>query len=396
MCPSTVGLLPFVQMIFLLYFCIAFLLGTFAVLLRNLYEFQALKEIPPIHEQDAPFVSICIPARNEEAVIERCVTSALKQDYPTFEVLVLDDNSTDGTSEILEQLSGIITNLKHLKGAPKPTEWLGKPWACHQLSKEAKGQIIVFIDADVWLESDAIGKTVSRLKHRDSITIWPQQHLKSFWENMIIPMFLYALYTLLPAIYVERSPRWMPNFLRSKLDDKYVAACGQFLAFRRSTYDEIGGHEAVRNEVVEDMALARNLKSAGFLLQMLHGVDAVHCRMYNSHAEIWNGFKKNFLPGFGNLFEFVFMGILHLIVFILPVFTLGIGIIEKQPSTIILSIITLSLILIQRILLSILFKWNILYSFLHPVSVLWFQFLGVISIFYKALGIKSSWKGREV
>ncbi|MBO6524265.1 MAG: glycosyltransferase [Balneolaceae bacterium] len=383
-------------MIFLLYFSIIFLLITSVVLLRNLFEFRALKSISPIPEEDAPFVSICIPARNEEAVIERCVTSALKQDYPTFEVLVLDDNSTDETSEILRQLSGIITNLKHLKGTPKPEDWLGKPWACHQLSKAAKGQIMVFIDADVWLDPDVLSKTVARLRHKDAITVWPQQQLKSFWENMIIPMILFALYTLLPAIYVERSPGWMPSFISSRFDEKFAAACGQFLAFRRSTYDQIGGHEAVKNNVVEDMELARNLKSSGFLLQMVHGVDAVYCRMYSSHSEIWDGFKKNFLAGFGNLFEFILMGILHLIIFILPFFTVAIGVFENEPLIITLSTIAISLILLQRITLSILFRWNIFYSFLHPISVFWFQILGLISILNKALGIKTSWKGREV
>lgn len=383
-------------MIYLLYLAIAFLLVTTVVLIRNLFDFKALSKVESITESDAPFVSICIPARNEEAVIERCVTSALKQDYPTFEVLVLDDNSTDQTTQILKQLSGIITNLKHLKGAPKPDDWLGKPWACHQLAKAAGGQILVFIDADVWLEPDVLSKTAASLLQKDVITIWPQQKLESFWENMIVPLVYFAVLTLLPAKYVERTPRWMPVFLKDNLEEKFVAACGQFLAFRRSTYDEIGGHEAVKNKVVEDMELARNLKSSGFLLQMLHGVEAVHCRMYNSHPEIWNGFKKNFLAGFGNLFEFTIIGILHFIVFMLPLFALGMGIIENEPSTIILSIIILSIIFIQRIILSLLFKWNIFYSFLHPVSVLWFQVLGLISILNKALGIKSSWKGREV
>lgn len=383
-------------MIYILYLAIAFLLVTTVVLIRNLFDLKALSKVEPITESDAPFVSICIPARNEESVIERCVASALKQNYPTFEVLVLDDNSTDQTTEILEKLSGIITNLKHLKGNPKPDDWLGKPWACHQLAKAAGGQILVFIDADVWLETDILSKTVAKLQRKDAITVWPRQKLESFWENMIVPLVYFAVFTLLPAKYVERTPRWLPAFLKDNLEGKFVAACGQFLAFRRSTYDEIGGHEAVKNKVVEDMELARNLKSSGFLLQMLHGIDAVHCRMYNSHSEIWNGFKKNFLAGFGNLFEFLFMGILHVIVFILPLFTLGIGIVDNQPLAIILSIIILSLIFVQRIMLSLFFKWDIFYSFLHPVSVLWFQVLGLISILNKALGIKSSWKGREV
>ena len=383
-------------MIYLLYFALTFLIATTLVLIRNLFEFKGLKDQEPVSESNVPFVSICIPARNEEAVIQRCVTSALKQDYPTFEVLVLDDNSTDRTTEILEELSGIITNLEHIKGEPKPEGWLGKPWACHQLSKKAGGQILLFIDADVWLEPDVLAKTVSCMKVKDAITVWPQQYLGSFWENMIVPMFNYALYTLLPAIYVERPPRWMPTFLIPELSDKFIAGCGQFLAFRRSAYDEIGGHTSVKSEVVEDMELARNIKTSGFLFQMFNGVESVYCRMYTSHSEVWNGFKKNFLAGFTNPFEFIAMGILHLLVFILPIVTLGYGLFEQELLITLLSAVILLLVVIQRIALSLLFKYNLFYSFLHPVSVLWFQILGIVSLFNKAFGIKSLWKGREV
>ena len=103
----------------------------------NLIDFKCLKNTIVPDSSEKPKVSICIPARNEASVIERCVTSALKQNYPNFEVLVLDDQSTDGTGEILAKLSGIINNLIHIKGKEKPNDWLGKPWACHQLSKEA-------------------------------------------------------------------------------------------------------------------------------------------------------------------------------------------------------------------------------------------------------------------
>ena len=343
-----------------------------------------------------PFISICIPARNEDRVIERCVTSALKQDYPNYEVLVLDDNSTDNTTQILEQLSGIIANLKHLKGTPKPDNWLGKPWACHQLSRAAKGDILVFIDADVWLEPNALIDTVSNIQNKDAITVWPQQKLISFWENMTVPLVYFALFTLLPAVYVERPPRWMPNFLHSTFNTKFVAACGQFFAFKRSSYDLINGHESVKEQVVEDMELAKNLKSNGLKLQMLHGLNSVYCRMYTSHQDIWNGFIKNFFAGFGSILEFIFMGIIHFLVFLFPIITLTIGFMNDQNQIIFLSLIIFVIIFIQRTLLSIRFKWNIIFGLLHPFSVLWFQILGVISIINKVFGIKTSWKGREV
>ena len=215
------------------------MLYTSFILVRNLIDFKALKRTNVPKTSDKPKVSICIPARNEADVIERCVTSALKQNYPNFEVLVLDDQSTDGTSEILSKLSGIINNLIHIEGKPKPSDWLGKPWACHQLSLEAKGEILIYIDADVWLEEDVIVKAVSELSTFDAITVWPEQHFETFWEKQVIPLIYFALFTLLPAKYVERAPKWLPASLRSKFAPLFAAACGQFIAFNKSVYDKI-------------------------------------------------------------------------------------------------------------------------------------------------------------
>lgn len=383
-------------MIYTLYFALIYLIATTAILIRNLFEFKGLNDVQFKENDSIPFVSICIPARNEETVIERCITSALKQDYEQFEVLVLDDNSTDNTTTILAQLSGIIYNLTHLKGAPKPDDWLGKPWACHQLSKAAKGDILVFVDADVWLDPHVIPSTVELLKTRDAITVWPQQKLGSFWENMIVPLIYFALFTLLPAKYVERSPRWLPSFLKPHLNSKFIAACGQFFAFNTSSYTAINGHESVKEKVVEDMELARNIKNRNLSFAMLHGVDSVHCRMYTNHSDIWNGFKKNFLAGFSNMFEFLLMGIIHFVVFIVPLYTLISGLINQNPTFIKLSSAIMGIILLQRIVLSIKFKWGLWFAIFHPISVAWFQFLGIISVLNKAFGIKAKWKGREV
>lgn len=384
-------------MIFILILSLFFLIATSAVLARNWFEFKGLMDVELINDAEkSPFVSICIPARNEELVIERCITSALKQNYPNFEVLVLDDNSTDSTTEILTKLSSIVFNLTHLRGAAKPADWLGKPWACDQLFKASKGEILIFIDADVWLEPDTINKTVATLTKKDALTIWPQQILVSFWEKMIVPLVYFALFTLLPAKYVERPPKWMPNFMYIIFKTKFVAACGQFFAFKRSTYITINGHESVKNQIVEDVELAKILKSKDLTLQMMHGVNTVYCRMYNNHTEVWNGFKKNFLAGFGNMFEFSIMGMLHFFVFLFPIYTLFVGLKIENEWVVYVSVLNLTLIVLQRTILSIKFNWSFWLCFLHPISVLWFQVLGIISIIYKYFGIKSTWKGRKV
>lgn len=158
-------------------------------------------------------------------------------------------------------------------------------------------------------------KSVSKLKNFDAITIWPQQIVIGLLEKLIVPAVYFSLLTLLPAVYVERSPRWMPNALRPYFNKKFVAACGQFIAFNKQAYIAINGHEGVKTKVVEDMELARNLKNRSFSLSMANGIDSVYCRMYTNNSEIWQGFQKNFLSGFGNVFEFLIMAILHLFFF---------------------------------------------------------------------------------
>ena len=384
-------------MMILLYISVGFLIYTSFILGMNLIDFKCLKNTIVPDSSEKPKVSICIPARNEASVIERCVTSALKQNYPNFEVLVLDDQSTDGTGEILAKLSGIINNLIHIKGKEKPNDWLGKPWACHQLSEAASGEILIFIDADVWLDEDAIPKAVSELSDVDAITVWPEQILDSFWEKQVIPLIYFALYTLLPARYVEKEPKWLPAFLRNKLAPKFAAACGQFIAFNKNAYSKINGHESVKDQIIEDVELAKNIKKSGLVLKMLQGVDLVYCKMYASNNELWNGLRKNFFVGFGkNIVFFLLMSILHLIVFVAPFFTFFYGFQTNSVELLIWSSIAIILIFLQRASLNYCFKWDIYSSFTHAVGVLWFQALGIQCLTDHYAKKPVRWKGRKL
>lgn len=381
----------------ILYISITFLLYTSVILIRNMFDFKPLKKTRVSEAPTSKKVSICIPARNEVDVIERCVTSALKQNYPNFEVLVLDDQSTDGTSEILDQLSGIINNLNHIKGSSKPDDWLGKPWACHQLSEKASGDILFFIDADVWLDEDAVPKAVSELSTFDAITVWPEQIVETFWERQVIPLIYFALFTLLPAKYVERNPRWLPKELQSKMSPLFAAACGQFIGFNKNCYDLIGGHQSVKNKIIEDVDLAKNLKVSGASFKMLHGADSVFCRMYSNHNELWNGLRKNFFVGFNkNLPFFLSMGILHLIVFIAPIILFIHGFSINSSELLIASSIAIFIIFIQRSLLNFIFKWDIYSACTHALGVLWFQALGVQCLVDFITNKTVQWKGRDV
>lgn len=385
----------FRSMDILLYIAATYIGFTIFVFIRNWFEFRSLSNQTSV-EQDSnssPLVSICVPARNEEAVIEKCVTHALRQDYPNFEVLVLDDNSTDQTTDILNKLSGIINNLYHLKGQPKPDDWLGKPWACHQLSEKAQGEYLIFIDADVWLEEDAVSKAVSALQKSDAITVWPKQQVQTFWEKLIIPMIYYGLYTLLPAKYVEQNPKWLPASLRKKMAPQFAAACGQFIGFNRSTYTHIGGHTSVKQEIVEDVELAKIIKRHGLKITMYDGIGTVNCRMYRSHSEIFEGLRKNFFVGFGrNVPLFVFMAAMQFIVFVIPLLALIVGDSDSQK----LATVLICIVLIQRWLMDYKFGWNPFISLLQPITILWYEVLGIRCLWDHFTGKKASWKGREV
>lgn len=379
----------------ILYAALFFMLLTTLVLLRNRFEFTSIASVYEDTISDKK-VSICIPARNEEANIRKCVESVLAQTYSNLEVLVLDDQSEDNTPHILASLAAKDSRLRVLNGTPKPDDWLGKPWACHQLSKAANGEYLIFVDADVWLEPNTVQNTVSALKTTDALTVWPQQAVHSFWEKLIVPTVYFSLLTLLPAVYVRRSPRWMPSFLRPILNPKFVAACGQFIAFNKNAYEHIRGHARVKSEVVEDMELARALKNSGRTLTLFHGQNAVYCRMYTSYQEIWSGFQKNFLAGFGNIFEFLFMGVLHFLFFLFPVFTLVNAILSEDVFMIILSATVLILFTIQRFILHQWFGWSKTIALLHPFAVLWFQVLGITCLYNKVFSRNTSWKGRPV
>lgn len=388
-------------MTLLLYISLAYLLFTSVVLWMNLHDFKPLNQVRENHFQgNAPSVSVCIAARNEEENIERCVRSALSQQYPNFSVAVLDDGSTDQTPEILAKLADANPEqLSVFEGEPKPKDWMGKSWACQQLAGITTGEVIIFIDADTWLNNQAIARTVGTMGSdvMDFITLWPEQKLVTFWEKTVIPLVYFALLTLLPVRYVKDSPRWIPNALRTKLDPYFAAACGQFMAFKRTAYDAIGGHKSVKNKVVEDVELAKNIKRGGFSMNMHHGNNTIKCRMYNSSDELWHGFKKNFLAGFNyNIAQFTGMALLHFLVFILPVTALPFLLFWGSTSTLFLCLLSIIVMLSQRLIISKWYHWEKWFSLLHPVGVCWFQLLGfqVLLDFYQ--NKSTTWKDREI
>ncbi|MCB8969021.1 MAG: glycosyltransferase [Ardenticatenaceae bacterium] len=301
--------MTYIEIIALFVSAALFIMGITAV--SNFLLFPRLK---PTQPTATPFVSLLIPARNEAAVIARTVTALLAQNYPHFELLLLDDGSEDETAVFAQQAAQQNPRFRIIQGKPLPAGWLGKNWACHQLSQAAQGDLLIFTDADVQWQPDALSALVSyqftahRSPSTDLLTIWPTQLTHTWAERLTVPNIALAILAYLPILPVHFT-NW----------SAFAAANGQCMAFRREAYDAIGGHAAVRDNIVEDVALARRIKQAGRRLRMADGNRLITCRMYDSWAAVRNGFAKNILAGHGNNVPFLLASTLfHWLVFLFP------------------------------------------------------------------------------
>ena len=230
-------------------------------------------------------VSVLLPLRDEAARVRPCLESLLAQTGADLELLVLDDGSTDGTADVVRGLG-----VEPLTGAPLPAGWLGKPHACAQLAAAAKGEVLVFVDADVVLAPHAVAATVALLDDAglDLVSPYPRQEAPGA-TRLVQPLLQWSWLTFLPLRLAERSGR-----------ESLSAANGQLLAVRRAAYDKAGGHAAVRAEVVEDVALLRAVKRAGGRGGVADGTALADCRMYGGWAELRDGYTKSLWSAFGS------------------------------------------------------------------------------------------------
>jgi chlorobactene glucosyltransferase len=242
-----------------------------------------------LRRSESPLVSVVIPARNEARNIALCMQSVLRSHYPEVEVVVVDDRSTDGTGIIAREVSRNDKRARVIEAPPLPDGWLGKQWACSQGAAAARGELLCFTDADTIHGSELLTRSVAMLRNHelDFVTVAGRQRLVGFWERVVQPQ----IFTMLALRYggpgaVNRSAR---------VEDKI--ANGQFMLFTRAAYDEIGGHEAVRGRVAEDLALAQLLFERGKRTMAALGLNLLSTRMYGSLGEIVRGWMKNIYAG---------------------------------------------------------------------------------------------------
>lgn len=337
----------------------------------------------------APFVSILIPARNEAALIGPTVRGLLDQAYPGFELIVLDDNSNDSTAETCRAAGNGDARLKVLSGSPLPGGWLGKNWACHQLAQAARGERLVFTDADVQWAPGALSALVAEMEQADAglLTVWPTQETVTWGERLVIPLMALVIVAYLPVPLVHYSP-W-PAF---------AAANGQCMAFRRRAYDLVGGHAAVKDKIIEDITLARRIKKAVQRLHLVDGAGLVNCRMYRDWPAVRAGYAKNILAGYGDRVSFLLLAtVFHWLLFLAPWLWLGLGWLKPDlPGWPWWPLVLAGLGVGLRMLSAAVTRQRLLDALFLPVSVLLMTRIAFQAIWWRWRYGGPVWKGRVI
>ena len=344
-----------------------------------------------------PFLSILVPARNEEQCIEDCIRSLIAQDYERLEVLVLDDQSTDATATLVESIiatlpEGQSERLRLLHGEILPQGWIGKNFACHQLAQHARGSYLLFTDADT-IHKPGMAQAVIGCMHNldvQLLTAQPEHIMESIGERMVVPLLNFTILTLLPIALIRKRP-----------EPSLATGNGQLLCFARHAYEKIGGHAGVRTRILEDVLLARAIKRAGLRMTFVDAQEVVRCRMYRSFAEVWAGFSKNLFAFYNYALPFALLALLlNFALFMLPLTLLLLTPFKALPLQVIrLAWIAYLLSVLMRFLLTLRFMHSqrilmLLFCLLHPFSILLecLILLNAIRWHYRKAG--TSWKGR--
>ena len=345
-------------------------------------------------------VSIIVPARNEERNIRRCVTSLLEQDYDNYEVIVVDDGSTDGTADILDDIARSHprgNRLWVLRLRELPEGWAGKPHALHAGVQEAHGDWLLFTDADTWHAPGALRFSVNKAVQEgiDLLTLGTEQELPGFWNKVLMPM-----------AYMGISMQYPVRLVNDPLSPVAIAN-GQYILLRRIVYDLMGGYARpdLRNTLIDDRDLAYVVKENGFRLLLINGRDLVHVHMYSGLGETWRGWRKNAYLGSRGGLGFVLLQLLGLpmisvVPFLLPFIAWlrgrslhrqGISVNEMRAA----ALLELGSALAYRLWLDKELRVPWYYAFTHPLAGTLFEGILAQSAWRVLTHKGVDWRGRQ-
>lgn len=360
----------------LAYIVLVFTAVQFAVVIVN---WIWNEKLPRTFTCTFPSVSVLIPARNEAATIRTLLDDLLRLDYRPLEIIVCDDNSTDNTAAIVQEYAAVYSHIRLIRSQALPSRWTGKNFACHQLAEAAVGEYLLFLDADVHLQGQAIERAlyIAERYRLGLLSIFPRQLLVSLGEKSVVPLMNFILLTLLPLVMV-----------RIVTDQSALAAAnGQFMLFNAYVYRQTNPHKRVRNYPVEDIQIARYYKKTGIRIGCFTGDESVSCRMYRNFKEAVNGFSRSLPSFFGGSF------LIAITFWVLTTF--GVFFVYRTfPMPVFF--IYLVIYFLIRVVVSLISKQSILYNILlcplQQLSMGWV----IVGALIRAGSKNLYWKGRKI
>ncbi len=268
--------------------------------------------------KSSPKVSIILPARNEEEFIGKCLDSLMKQDYENYEIIVIDDSSDDATGEIISEYAKRDSKIIPVSARPKPEGWMGKNWACMEGYRKATGELLLFTDADTNHSKNVLSLAVAHLIsfNLDALSAIPKMLTFDFWTKITLPMISTFLHTRFSALNVNNPSKKTGYFF------------GSFFILKKKTYEEVGMHEGVKQEIIEDGALGKKVKESGYKMKMVRGehlIDAVWAR---DKSTLWNALKRLMVPLYlqsGKIAIGIFFAVLFLLFIPFPIFAASVS-----------------------------------------------------------------------
>ena len=335
-----------------------------------------------------PFVSVLIPARNEGTNIGQCVLSLIRQDYANFEIIVLDDNSTDNTASIVAAMQGTTSHLRLIHGEQLPSGWAGKPFACQQLAAEAAGSWLLFVDADTVHEPIMLKSVMAMaLKERLSLLSGlPRQVTSGLPQKIVMPLMYFVLLSWFPIWFLNKTPKPWPTL-----------AIGQFMLFPKEDYWKVGGHAAVKTRIIEDVWFGAEIKKAGGRFMAADLSTVMSTDMYTSVEAMSEGWGKW-------LYSVMALSPVALIAccsaaylfFLAPYFWLVHSfLLDSGPSD-------WKFVVLAQVIVLLLMRWAVDHRFrepigsfiFHPLGIIFLVLVAIYSAARRAVGAGVAWKGR--
>ncbi len=375
-----------ILVLFVLFAVYSFLsLGTVFLLAINV---DSIDDHLPVANNNEPpawtkTVSVIVPCRNEVEDIRICIDSILAQDYPELEVIVADGNSEDGTWEILQSYGN---RIKAIREGERPPGWTGKNWGAHLGYREAKGELLLFVDGDMVLSPEVVSKTVLSMTHEkaDMFSLGPKMEMKGFWEKLMLPLFAQFIMLL-----------YMPP-LMNRDRGRMVMANGQYMMMKRSAYEKCGTHEAIKGRVVEDVNLAKLFRKNGFRIRFYWSSKYLSTRMYRNAGELWEGVVRDIQGEVGKRYIVHAANITYLtLTFYLPFWMLYFSAADGSVTLFAFATASIVFILLRMIIFQVGTESPVYLALMYPLSIGVYLLIAVSAFLRAAAGYGVLWKDRN-